>query len=181
MFKEKVNKYQEETKEFISKWEEKSRDFIHNFLDHFGNSTNIIKEQVQKAISPRPTRKSSVNNGASSSSSNSSVRKPLSFSLLSNLNRRKRRNSGSNSQATTNSLNVNGKRPINEDSATTTKRTRSSYNTSDSIISKDEVSSDEDERNTIVASRTPSAKKTKKNFDDLEDVDDDLDNQIPLI
>lgn len=59
MLKEKVNKYQEETKEFINKWEEKSRDFITNFLDNFGNSTNMrniwleTKDKVQRAVSPR--------------------------------------------------------------------------------------------------------------------------------
>jgi choline-phosphate cytidylyltransferase len=71
MFKEKVNKYQEETKEFLNKWEEKSREFIHNFLENFGNSTNIIKNRVQRAMSPRPNRKSitsSSNNSKKSSS-----------------------------------------------------------------------------------------------------------------
>jgi len=184
MFKEKVNKYQEETKEFINKWEEKSRDFIHNFLDHFGNSTNMIKEQVQKAMSPRPTRKSSINNGASTSSSNSSIRNPLSFSLLRNLNRRKPRNSQTNISKVNDSLNGNGKRTSN-DEILPTKRTRSSYSTSDSMR-KEETSSDEDQidEKTFEARTILSAKKQKKNvknFDDLEDVDDDLDNQIPLI
>lgn len=51
--KEKVNKYQKESKDFVNKWEEKSRDFIHNFIEHFGNNTmNMVKNRVHRAISP---------------------------------------------------------------------------------------------------------------------------------
>ena len=177
MFKEKVNKYQEETKEFINKWEEKSRDFIHNFLDNFGNSTNMIKEQVTRAISPRPSRKNS--NAATSSSQKSS----LSFSLLRNLRQgRKRRNSGSNlQQAKSSDLNQNGKRTLNDEHSTS-KRTRSSYNITEAV--NNQISSDEEEFNDSFVSRAITNKKSRKivkNFDDLEDVDDDVDNQIPLI
>ena len=51
-FKEKVNKYKQESKEFIDKWEEKSMNFIHNFIDHFGTSTNMVKDRFHRAISP---------------------------------------------------------------------------------------------------------------------------------
>lgn len=50
--KDKVNKYQQESKQFINKWEKKSSDFIHTFIDHFGNGTNIVKDRVHRAISP---------------------------------------------------------------------------------------------------------------------------------
>lgn len=185
MFKEKVNKYQEETKEFINKWEEKSREFIHNFLDNFGNSTNMIKEHVQKAMSPRPSRKS-----ASTSSSTSK----LSFSLLRNLRQgRKRRNSNSQVPSSSSGTNLNGKRPLSEDQSANSKRIRSSDNlfskSNDNQISSDEEESEDEcvtshvsNRNSKRNSSASSAiKKSAKNFDDLEDVDDDVDNQIPLI
>lgn len=69
-----VNKVQQESKEFMNKWEEKSRDFIHNFIDHFGNSTNMVKDRVHRAISPNR------NNGAETSNSvNSNGKRSLSI------------------------------------------------------------------------------------------------------
>lgn len=68
--KEKLNKYQQESKEFINKWEEKSRDFIHNFLDHFGNNTLMVADRVHRAISPTRENGNRELNGMRRSNSN---------------------------------------------------------------------------------------------------------------
>ena len=176
-FKEKVNKYQEETKEFINKWEEKSRNFIQSFLHNFDNSTNMIKESVQKAISPRPVRKNSAN-ATNSNNNNNTIKNSLSFSLLRNY-RRKRPNSVSNQQS---SLNINGKRTASDEVANI-KKARTSNNISE-LFSDDDINNNDEDSNDGLSSRTfetRGIKKSHRNFDDLEDVDDDVDNQIPLI
>lgn len=71
--KQKLNKYQQESKQFIGKWEEKSRDFIHNFLDHFGNNTLAVADRFQRAISP--TRENGNRDRRDEGSSSSSMRR----------------------------------------------------------------------------------------------------------
>jgi hypothetical protein len=84
MIKEKVNKYQKKSEEFIHKWEDISRDFILNFLEHFNQSTNMVRDRVHRAISPNPTTASS-----------STDRKKSSFSLFSAFNKNGKRSSNS--------------------------------------------------------------------------------------
>ena len=160
MFKEKVNKYQEETKEFLNKWEERSREFIHNFLDNFGNSTNMIKERVQRAMSPGPNRKTlGYNNQIDNNDSNSD----------------------SHNESGDEILNSNSKRAYTNDINKSIKKTKlnfeSSTNKSKRLITRN---------NRINYGKINNEKKinnfkNKNAFLEFEDVDDDFDNQIPLI
>lgn len=125
IFKEKVNKYQEETKEFINKWEDKSREFIHNFLEIFENSTHALKAKVQRAISPRPSRKSL---NSSSSVENTSPSTSSTFSLAKQLADYKEQ--CLNSFSSKSSLKANGKRSMSGEvkSPISSKRSRRDLN-----------------------------------------------------
>lgn len=202
MFKEKVNKYQEETKEFLSKWEEKSREFIHNFLENFGNSTNMIKDKVQRAISPRPSRRSF----GSDSTLDSEPSSPNSTAPRFGKRGDKRRSSGlSRYSSNEKILDSNGKKL--KQSLSDGYEEESDDNFLSSNENNEYYSSDEEEekeqnvdngrngkknghgnRKTNNQQQTNSNSKLKtklkstlKKYTNSEDVDDELDNQIPLI
>lgn len=175
MFKEKVNKYQEETKEFLKHWEEKSREFIHNFIDNFGNSTNIIKDKVQRAISPRPYRRALTDGDTERSS------------------RSKRRSSGiaRNSQyLSSESLSSLDRNESKKSKLDQTDDDTDEENFVSSNENNDELSSDNDSDIDDDGLATSSKKRSKlksnikstiKKYSNSEDVDDEVDNQIPLI
>ena len=202
-----MNKYQEETKEFINKWEERSREFIHSFLDRFGNSTNMIKNQVQRAISPNPGTQSD-NTSNSSPKKKSSL--PFSFSFsdyrkkflpsLRQSRREKRRGSISNSLSANSHNDLSELAHSNGDNGHAvlpSKRSKPTYNNNEFISddsSEDEASNLEDERknrrrtlkeksqvqkNSQIMTRQ--GKKDQVFAKSFQDVDDEVDNQIPLI
>jgi hypothetical protein len=199
IFKERVNKYQEETKEFLNKWEDKSREFIHNFLDIFENRATKIKDSVQRAISPRPTTRAiTAAAAAASSSGGSSSRKSSnssnnSFSISKYLNRR---NSVSKKRDSEDAVNLNGKRGLShaDSSSDAVKKGKFQHDALSSEESDSYFSSDDAPNVSKSAKQAPSStnaklksklKSIKKfstmKFDELEDVDDETDNQIPLI
>lgn len=201
MFKEKLNKYQEETNKFLNKWEDKSREFIHNFIDLFENQANEIKVKVQRAISPRPHTRSSAKQQQQQQQQRSST-----FSLSRYLNRR----SPSITSSSTASLsqgakkrtslfdkfNLNGKRALSSTDLTETKKAKlinstdedeeEYYSTDDGLVTpKGTKQSTSSSKSSNAQSNNKlnlrSSIKRYKKFEELEDVDDELDNQIPFI
>jgi choline-phosphate cytidylyltransferase len=156
MFKEKVNKYQEETKEFLNKWEERSREFIHNFLENFGNSTSLIKERVQRAMSPGPDRKSLANNHELYDAD--SVDIDSVDDILNSNSKRTYLNDVNNS--------INKKAKLNLDSSTN--KSKRQINRSGRF-------------NKVNNEKKISSFKNKNAIVEFEEFDDDFDNQIPLI
>lgn len=220
MFKEKVNKYQEETKEFINKWEEKSREFITNFLENFGNSTGNMrniwletKDKVQRAMSPRPSRRSLAASSLQQQQQQSSSMPKLPL-LLSRLTSKKRKNSASYTD-TDASFKSSSKKSRSSSAADVAQTSHSQYydslsdeNYNESNNSNDQTTSDDDDDdddyyNTSAysnksskkswssgapaastpgrSSRSTTKRSMSKRFEEFEDVDDEVDNQIPFI
>lgn len=112
--KDTVNKYQKDSKEFISKWEKKSHDFIFNFIESFGNSTNIVKDRLHRAISPNRE------NGNSDSGFSLSKYGQMYLSAFNKNGKRLRKNSDSDTQDLTEDEDDEESKPN-----TSAKRTRS--------------------------------------------------------
>ncbi|CAF0707001.1 unnamed protein product [Brachionus calyciflorus] len=176
IFKEKVNKYQEETKEFLRNWEEKSREFINNFIDNFGNSTNMIKDKVQRAISPRPNRRALTDNSEGRQS------------------RSKKRSTLTNSNEFQSNESLNSLRSDVKKSKFDNYESEDEDNFLSSNENYDDVSSDEDnldddgltnlkkiQKNRSNSKLKSNIKSTIKKYTNSEDVDDEVDNQIPII
>lgn len=219
MFKEKVNKYQEETKEFINKWEEKSREFISTFLENFGNSTTILKDKVQRAMSPRPSRRM-ISSSDMTSSNRRDTSSTFSLPSLSDYKqkylgalrheRKKKQILSSNSDdydtlsdsAITSISSGSSKRSSDEPSIK-----RAKLSNKNDLSSDDENDDDDDDddyhinEDRQISTRSTTSNKIASGYkrlkselkpikkltratsklNELEDVDDELDNQIPLI
>lgn len=161
MFKERVNKYQEETKVFLRHWEEKSREFIYNFIDKFGNGTSMLRNRVHRAISPR------LDNDADSP-------------RLSRVKRRSLKIQSIDSLDSVNRDNKKSKKEQNENDSDDDNYLSSNEN----YYSSEETSADNDimDNDTKNSSRFKSnLKSTIKKYSNSEDVEDEVDNQIPLI
>lgn len=159
MFKERVNKYQEETKVFLRHWEEKSREFIYNFIDKFGNGTSMLRERVHRAISPRP--EDDIDSPRMSRAKRRSIKILASDSLESRSKETKKSKMDNESDNEENYLSSN-----------------------ENYYSSEETSADNDtlETNGRTSSKfKTNIKSTIKKYANSEDVDDEVDNQIPLI
>lgn len=159
MFKERVNKYQEETKVFLRHWEEKSREFIYNFIDKFGNGTSMLRERVHRAISPRP--EDDIDSPRMSRAKRRSIKILASDSLESRSKETKKSKKDNESDNEENYLSSN-----------------------ENYYSSEETSADNDtlETNGRTSSKfKTNIKSTIKKYANSEDVDDEVDNQIPLI
>lgn len=186
IFKEKVNKYQEETKGYITKWEEKTQEFIQNFIQQFGN-------KVQGALSPRSSRRSSINlkkrksstiNDFTDDEDNDSTDYDESDQMNSNSKRthptdKTSFNSKRTRLSTDNNLDdlnatpnhIKGKRPVTRSSTKVSSKSEEKKKTSFSQNSSSKVKNDTNN----------ASNKKHRFFFNYEEVEDEIDNQIPLI
>ena len=188
MFKEKVNKYQEETNKFLNKWEEKSREFIHNFLDIFENRANEIKDRVQRAISPRPNTRSSAGKNRQRSQSRDDLFNANGKRASSDSGEGSKRAKYYHEAAAASSGDDDGEDEQEEDYFSTDEAL-ASFNASAISSSKSSLSTLTGKQSQQVSSTYKLKSRLKKSikkfttsqFEELADVDDEIDNQIPVI
>jgi choline-phosphate cytidylyltransferase len=192
-FKEKVNKYQEETKELIGKWEEKSREFIHNFLENFGNTAEIIsatwletKDKVQRAMSPGSTRRaiggkeSQKRKNSNAAINEATKRFKYNHNNYNNVEDNETEDDSSDYEYSNPTGRANNRKSLERRGSSSHMNTRSMSN-SNLSLSSSSVSSTSLISKLRSNARRILRKQTPKKYEEYEDVDDEVDNQIPLI